>query len=150
MDQVEDWRSAVTYLTARPEIDPARIGAFGSGGTGGGNAVMAAGLDDRIGATVSQGPVADGRDWLHRMRREYEWLEFLDEFRQDRLRRVTTGEAELVAPRDGIMVPTPERGTTTVKATLTSACRRRSSSRARRQSSPTGRSMSSPGSRHVH
>ena len=60
MDQVEDWRNAVTYLETRPEIDPARIGAFGSGGTGGGNAVMAAGLDDRIKATVSQVPVADG------------------------------------------------------------------------------------------
>lgn len=116
MDQVEDWRSAVTYLTARPEVDPARIGAFGSGGTGGGNAVMAAGLDDRIKATVSQVPVADGRDWLHRMRREYEWLEFLERIRLDRLRRVTTGEGELVAPRDGIMVPTPERRTTTVKS----------------------------------
>ncbi len=116
MDQVEDWRNAVTYLETRPEIDPARIGAFGSGGTGGGNAVMVAGLDDRIKATVSQVPVADGRDWLHRMRREYEWLEFLERIRQDRLRRVTTGESELVAPRDGIMVPTPERRTTTIKS----------------------------------
>lgn len=116
MHQVEDWRNAVTYLETRPEIDPTRIGAFGSGGTGGGNAVMAAGLDDRIKATVSQVPVADGRDWLHRMRREYEWLEFLERIRQDRLRRVTTGESELVGPRDGIMVPTPERRTTTIKS----------------------------------
>lgn len=116
MDQVEDWRNAVTWLETRPEIDPTRIGAFGSGGTGGGNAVMAAGLDDRIKATVSQVPIADGRDWLHRMRREHEWLEFLERIRQDRLRRVTTGESELVAPRDGIMVPTPERRTTTVKS----------------------------------
>ncbi len=116
MHQVEDWRNAVTYLETRPEIDPARIGAFGSGGTGGGNAVMAAGLDDRIKATVSQVPIADGRDWLHRMRREHEWLEFLERIRQDRLRRVATGESELVAPRYGIMVPTPERRTTTVKS----------------------------------
>jgi dipeptidyl aminopeptidase/acylaminoacyl peptidase len=116
MDQVADWRNAVTYLETRPEIDPARIGAFGSGGTGGGNAVMAAGLDDRIKATVSQVPIADGRDWLHRMRREHEWLEFLERIRQDRHRRVTTGSGERVAPRDGIMVPTPERKTTTIKS----------------------------------
>jgi pimeloyl-ACP methyl ester carboxylesterase len=116
MTQVEDWRSAVTYVATRAEIDPLRIGAFGSGGTGGGNAVYAAGLDDRIKATVSQVPVADGRDWLHRMRREHEWLEFLDRIRIDRDRRATTGEAELVEPRDGIMVPTPERRTTTVKS----------------------------------
>jgi hypothetical protein len=116
MDQVTDWRSAVSYLETRPEIDPARIGAFGSGGTGGGNAVMAAGLDSRIQATVSQVPIADGRDWLHRMRREHEWLEFLERIRQDRHRRVTSGQGELVAPRDGIMVPTPERKTTTIKS----------------------------------
>ena len=116
MDQVADWRAAVTYLETRPEVDPRRIGAFGSGGTGGGNAVMAAALDDRIKATVTQVPIADGRDWLHRMRREHEWLEFLERIRQDRRQRVATGQAELVAPRDGIMVPTPERKTTTIKS----------------------------------
>lgn len=120
MGQVMDWRNATTYLETRPEIDPARIGAFGSGGTGGGNAIMAAGLDDRIKATVSQVPIADGRDWLHRMRREHEWLEFLERIRQDRQRRVTTGVGERVPPRDGIMVPTPERKTTTVKADVDS------------------------------
>lgn len=116
MTQVEDWRNAVTYLETREEIDAGRIGAFGSGGTGGGNAVMAAGLDDRILATVSQVPIADGRDWLHRMRREHEWLEFLERIRLDRVARATTGRSELVPPRDGIMVPTPERKTTNVKS----------------------------------
>ncbi|HET7028575.1 MAG TPA: alpha/beta fold hydrolase [Candidatus Limnocylindrales bacterium] len=114
--QVEDWRNAVTYLAARVEIDASRIGAFGSGGTGGGNAVMAAGLDPRIKATVSQVPVADGRDWLHRMRREHEWLEFLARIERDATTRAETGVAECVEPRDGIMVPTPERRTTTVKS----------------------------------
>jgi hypothetical protein len=116
MTQVEDWRNAVTYLETRAEIDPRRIGAFGSGGTGGGNAVMVAGLDERIRATVSQVPIADGRDWLRRMRREHEWLEFLERLRADRAQRSLTGQSELVAPRDGIMVPTPERRTTTVKS----------------------------------
>jgi hypothetical protein len=116
MEQVVDWRNAVTYLATRPEIDAGRIGTFGSGGTGGGNAIVAAGLDHRIKATVSQVPIADGRDWLHRMRREHEWLEFLQRIRDDRARRVAGGEGELVAPRDGIMVPTPERRATTVKS----------------------------------
>jgi dipeptidyl aminopeptidase/acylaminoacyl peptidase len=114
--QVADWRCAVTYLETRADIDARRIGAFGSGGTGGGNAVMAAGLDDRIKATVSQVPIADGRDWLHRMRREHEWIEFLEKVRADRRRRALTGTGQDVAPRDGIMVPTPERRETTVKS----------------------------------
>src|SRR5690348_3513520 len=116
MGQVADYSAAVTYLASRPEIDPKRIGAFGSGGTGGGNAVMAAGLDERIKATVSQVPIADGRDWLKRMRREHEWLEFLERIARDRTQRALTGEGERVAPRDGIMVPTPERKTTTIKS----------------------------------
>lgn len=115
MAQVEDWRSAITYLETRPEIDADRIGVFGSGGTGGGNAVVVGGLDERVKAVVSQVPIADGRDWLRRMRREHEWHEFLERLAADRRRRVLTGQSELVAPRDGIMVPTPERRTTSVK-----------------------------------
>jgi dipeptidyl aminopeptidase/acylaminoacyl peptidase len=116
MTQVADYRAAVTYLQTRPEIDPGRIGAFGSGGTGGGNAVYAGGLDPRVKAIVSQVPIADGRDWLHRMRNEFEWLDFLERIRRDRLRHAATGEAEMVPPREGIMVPTPERRATTIKA----------------------------------
>lgn len=113
--QVDDIRAAATYLQARPEIASTRLGVFGSGGTGGGNAVMAAGLDSRFQAMVSQVPIADGRDWLHRMRREHEWLEFLERLRQDRLERVTHGRGELVSPHDGITVPTPERRETKIK-----------------------------------
>lgn len=114
--QVEDYRSAATYLETRPEIDPRRVGAFGSGGTGGGNAIMAAGLDSRFKAVVAQVPISDGRDWLHRMRREHEWLEFLEELQLDRLERNRTGKGAMVAPRDGIMVRTPERKVTQVKS----------------------------------
>jgi uncharacterized protein len=118
MSQVADWRAAIDYLESRPEVDSSRLGAFGSGGTGGGNAIMAGGLDARLKAVVSQVPIADGRDWLKRMRREHEWLDFLERIRQDRLERARTGRAEMVAPRDGIMVPTPERKTTTIKSDI--------------------------------
>lgn len=113
--QVADIRAGLTYLETRPEVDARRLGVFGSGGTGGGNAVYAAGLDERIRVAVGQVPVGDGRDWLKRMRREHEWLEFLERVRIDRLRYVATGESERVSPRDGIMVATPEWRATTVK-----------------------------------
>jgi dienelactone hydrolase len=116
MAQVEDYRSAASYLQTRPEIDPDRLGAFGSGGTGGGNAIIAAGLDDRFKAMVSQVPISDGRDWLHRMRSEHEWLDFLERVRDDRANRAITGKSEMVGPRDGITIPTPERRVTTFKA----------------------------------
>ncbi|SDT67015.1 alpha/beta hydrolase [Jiangella sp. DSM 45060] len=118
--QLQDLRNAVTYLTTRDDVDADRIGVFGSGGTGGGNAVLLAAVDDRVRAAVSQLPVANGRDWLHRMRSEYEWLDFLKGLDDDRRERVTTGKGRLVHPREEIMVPTPERRATTVKADVDS------------------------------
>jgi len=115
-DQLRDLINAVTYLATRDDVDPDAIGAFGSGGTGGGNAVLLAACDPRIRAVVSQVPVADGADWLHRMRAEHEWLAFLANLAEDRRQRVLTGTGRMVSPRTEIMVPTPERGTTTVKS----------------------------------
>lgn len=115
--QLEDLQSAVTYLESRPDIMRDSVGVFGSGGTGGGNAIMLAASDPRVRAAVSQLPVADGGDWLHRMRSEHEWLAFRKELEADRDERVATGgPGRLVDPREEIMVPTPERRATSVKA----------------------------------
>lgn len=114
--QLQDLVNAVTYVTTRTDALADAIGTFGTGGTGGGNAVLLAHADPRIKAAVSQVPVADGRDWLHRMRQEHEWLSFLTSLEEDRKLRVTSGQGRKVHPREEIMVPTPERRTTTIKA----------------------------------
>lgn len=114
--QLRDLVNAVTFLTTRDDVDADAIGVFGTGGTGGGNAVLLAAVDPRVRAAVSQVPVADGADWLHRMRPEHEWLSFLESLDEDRRQRVLTGRGRLVHPREEIMVPTPERRATTVKA----------------------------------
>jgi hypothetical protein len=114
--QLQDLVNAVTYVSAREDVDADAIGAFGTGGTGGGNAVLLAAADARVRAAVSQVPVADGADWLHRMRSESDWLAFLAALEADRRARVLTGEGRLVHPREEIMVPSAERRTTTVKA----------------------------------
>jgi uncharacterized protein len=115
-DQLQDLVNGVTYLTTRSDVDADAIGVFGSGGTGGGNAVLLAAADSRVRAAVSQLPVADGTDWLHRMRAEHEWLSFLQMLAEDRRDRVLLGKGRLVHPREEIMVPTPERKATKVKA----------------------------------
>lgn len=114
--QLQDLVNAVTYLTTRDDVIADAIGTFGTGGTGGGNAILLAGVDARVKAAVSQVPVSDGEDWLHRMRQEHEWLAFLNALDDDRRQRVLTGEGRRVHPREEIMVPTPERRTTTIKA----------------------------------
>ena len=72
-------------------------------------------------ATISQVPVADGRDWLRRMRStEAEWTDFLARVDADRRQRAATGNGVLVHPRDEIMIQTAERRASSVKADVDS------------------------------
>ena len=114
--QVEDWRNAIAYVRGRDDVDPMRGAIFGSGGTGGGNAVLVAAAEPEMRATVSQVPIADGRDWLWRQRTEQEWAAFKQSVEADRRARATTGTGTNVHPRKGIAIDPPERATTTVKA----------------------------------
>jgi alpha/beta superfamily hydrolase len=114
--QLEDWRNAIAYMRGRADIDADRAAIFGSGGTGGGNAVLVAAAEPSVRATISQVPVADGRDWLHRMRAEHEWVAFLDAVETDRRDRAAGRAGVTVPPREGIMVETPERRASSVKS----------------------------------
>jgi len=107
--QLEDLINAVTYLTTRDDVVPGAIGAFATGGTGGGNVVMLAAHDERVRAVVSQFPVADGEDWLRRQRTEWDWVQYKRMLEEDRRQRVITGESRMIHPRNEIMVQTPER-----------------------------------------
>jgi uncharacterized protein len=113
--QAEDIRNAITYMQTRLEVDGNRIGLFGSGGTGGALPIYVAALDQRVKCIVSNYGFASGRDWLRSMRREYEWLEFLQRLNDDRRQRVLEGKGEMVSPRHDLMVATPERTQTAVK-----------------------------------
>lgn len=105
MEQVDDIRAAVTFLETVPEVDSSRVGVYGTS-FGGGNAVVAAALDERICCVVSQVAVADGHGWMRSLRRHWEWLEFRQRVRADARRRVVDGESEYV-PSDEIMPPDP-------------------------------------------
>ncbi|EMD24191.1 alpha/beta hydrolase [Amycolatopsis azurea DSM 43854] len=65
--QVEDFRSAISYLEGRPEVDAARIGLWGVS-VGGSVAVQAAVLDRRAKCVVVQSPsVWNGWRYLERL-----------------------------------------------------------------------------------
>ncbi|MFS2151377.1 alpha/beta hydrolase [Rhizobium sp. Rhizsp42] len=57
--QVADWRRAISYLEARPEVDKDRIGVWGTSYAGGHVIVLGA-TDRRIKAVVSQVPTISG------------------------------------------------------------------------------------------
>lgn len=107
--QVEDLLAAVSFVSTREEIDPMRIGCFGMGVTGGGNAIIAAASEESIRCVVAQTVIADGADWLRRMRKEHEWVEYVARVRSDRVRWAKEGSGATAHPREELMVEPPER-----------------------------------------
>ncbi len=108
LEQVADVRNALTFLAGRPELDPDRLSLLGLS-FGGANAVYAASFDERVRAVVAVNAIGNGREWLRRLRTEYEWDQWLDRLAAARVRRVQTGEDELVNPIQEIMTETPTR-----------------------------------------
>lgn len=106
LEQVEDIINGVSYLQTRSEVDPEKIGVWGTS-FGGANAPYVASSDHRIKCTVSNLGIGDGERWLHCLRREWEWQEFLGELKEDRKRRALTGRSKAVHPYE-IMQTTPE------------------------------------------
>lgn len=63
--QIEDMREVLTWLTLRPEVDPSRIGIWGSSFSGG-HAITVGALDRRVSCVVSQVPTISGYQSLLR------------------------------------------------------------------------------------
>ena len=57
--QVADWRRAISYLQSRPEVDPDRIGLWGTSYAGG-HALVLGATDRRIACVVAQVPTISG------------------------------------------------------------------------------------------
>jgi fermentation-respiration switch protein FrsA (DUF1100 family) len=57
--QIADWRRAISYLEARSEVDPARIGLWGTSYAGG-HALVLGATDRRLRCVVAQVPTISG------------------------------------------------------------------------------------------
>ena len=57
--QLADWAAAVAFVRTRPELDPGRVGLWGTSFSGG-HVIEVAARDAQIGAVVAQVPFADG------------------------------------------------------------------------------------------
>jgi fermentation-respiration switch protein FrsA (DUF1100 family) len=84
--QVRDYRHAITYASTLPEVDPARIGIWGSSYSGGHVLVVAA-IDRRVRAVVSQVPLISGHDNLRALVRADFIAGLREQFDADRLAR---------------------------------------------------------------
>ena len=57
--QIADWRRAISYLESRPEVDPTRIGLWGTSYAGG-HALVLGATDRRLRCIVAQVPTISG------------------------------------------------------------------------------------------
>lgn len=64
--QITDYRNALSWVRARPEVDPARVGVWGTSYSGA-HVLMVAALDRRVKAVVAQVPAIDGFETFTRM-----------------------------------------------------------------------------------
>ena len=96
LNQVEDYRNAISYLEERPEVDAGAIGIWGTS-FGGAVVIYTAAFDRRVKAVVAQVPVVNGREWMRALRTADQWEELLDRLREDRRRRFRGEPSERVA-----------------------------------------------------
>jgi uncharacterized protein len=69
--QVRDYRHAITYAQTRPEVDPERVGVWGSSYSGGHVLVLGA-IDKRVKCVVAQVPMVSGfRNFQRLVRQDF-------------------------------------------------------------------------------
>lgn len=97
LEQIDDIRNAITFLQAQAEVDPERIGVWGTS-FGGGHVPYVAGVDDRVKAAVGQVGFGDGERFINGVRSYAERVELAQVIAKDRHRRVLTGEGQKLDP----------------------------------------------------
>ncbi|CAN5866158.1 hypothetical protein BH23ACT11_BH23ACT11_22030 [soil metagenome] len=96
-EQVEDARSAVTFLETVPEVDPEQIALLGWA-LGASVAVAVAADDARVCGVIALNAIGDGERWMRSMHDERSWTELLQDIAEDRRRRAFGEKSELVHP----------------------------------------------------
>lgn len=94
--QVRDYRHAITFASTLDEVDPARIGVWGSSYSGGHVLVVGA-IDRRVKAVVSQVPLVSGSANIRELVRADFRAGFREMFDADRLARYR-GEPPAMVP----------------------------------------------------
>lgn len=101
--RVLDSQAALTFLGIQENVDPDRLGIYGTS-YGGATVVWTAAVDPRVKVTVSVVGIGNGRRWMRSVRRPDEFADLLQRAEADRIRRVTTGGSEF-ADRNEVLLP---------------------------------------------
>jgi len=101
--RVADVQAALTLLATLPEVDPDRLGIYGTS-YGGATVVWVAAIDARVKCTVSVVGIGNGARWMRSVRRPDEWHDLLERSGHDRTQRVLEGHSQFVK-REEVLLP---------------------------------------------
>lgn len=101
--RVADVQAALTFLGLQPNVDPERLGLYGTS-YGGATVVWVGAVDPRVKCIVSVVGVGHGSRWMRSVRRPDEWHDLLDRAKADREKRVLDGQSAM-ADRSQILLP---------------------------------------------
>jgi dipeptidyl aminopeptidase/acylaminoacyl peptidase len=105
LEQVEDTRSALTFMQTHPAVHPDRIAVIGSS-FGGAVAVYSGGVDERIAAVVSNGGWGDGeRKFRGQHTTPQAWARFMKILSDGKEHRAKTGKPLMVSRYDVVPIP---------------------------------------------
>ncbi|MCY3911195.1 MAG: alpha/beta hydrolase [bacterium] len=103
--QIEDYRSAISYVASRPDLDGERIGVWGISYSGG-HVIILSAVDHRVKAAVSNVPVIDGWQNMWRVHGSERFRILKQALDEDRQKRIQTGEFGPIAmsapPSEGL------------------------------------------------
>src|SRR5262249_51185722 len=105
LEQVEDTRSALTFLARHPAVDPERIGLIGSS-FGGAVAIYTGGVDQRGAAVTTNGGGGAGeRNFRGQHKSPQEWARSPTMPKEGRDPRARTAKSLRVPPYDIVPIP---------------------------------------------
>lgn len=93
--RVADVQAALTFLEAQPQVDPKKIGIYGTS-YGGATVIWTAAIDPRVKCVVSTVGVGNGARWMRSVRRPDEYQDLLEISAQDRKARTLEGRSKFV------------------------------------------------------
>jgi uncharacterized protein len=110
LEQVEDTKSAVTYLMSRPDVMADKIACAGHS-FGAAVSVYAGGIDPRIAAVISSGGWGDGQTKFELQHpKPAAWEKFIATIERGRELRAKTGESIKIPRYDIVPIPEGMRG----------------------------------------
>ena len=93
--QTSDISDAITYSQTRPEVDPAKIGIWGSSFSGA-NVLWVGAVDRRVKAVVSQAPLVDGWSAFANLLRSDEVVNWEADFQKGSCRSILFAHCDLI------------------------------------------------------